>query len=94
MAKFDDMRFCPSCGTAQHDNQAKARALVVKEFAVGALANADEVARDLLSNPTIKKVAGGAMLGLGVAAVIPFLTFTAGATIGAAYVGYKALTKD
>ncbi len=72
----------------------KQRAIVIKEFARGTLENAGLTARDLLRNDTAKKVAGGAVLGLGVAAIVPFVSFTVGATLGGVYVGYKMLTKD
>ena len=91
---FGDATFCSACGTDQRATGIRDRAIVLRDFATGALQNADLAARDLLANDTIKKIAGGAVLGLGVATVIPFLTFTAGATLGAVFVGYKALTKN
>ena len=93
-AVFEDMNFCPACGSAQQVDVSRSHAIVVKEFAAGALTNADEIARELLSNTTVKKIAGGAVLGMAIAAVVPFITFSVGATFGAAYVGYKTLTKD
>ncbi len=91
---FGDATYCSACGTDQRPSGMRERVVVLRDFAAGALENADLAARDLLANDTIKKIAGGAVLGLGVATVIPFLTFTAGATLGAAFVGYKALTKN
>ena len=93
-AVFSEMRFCPECGGRQANPENETRMVVLKEFATGALENAEQAARDVLRNDMVKKVAGGAMLGLGAATVIPFLTFAAGATLGAVFVGYKALTKD
>ena len=93
-ALFSEMKFCPGCGVRQGKSENDTRVVVLKEFASGALENAELAAREVLRNDMVKKVAGGAMLGLGAATVIPFLTFTAGATLGAVFVGYKALTKD
>ena len=93
-AVFAEMKFCPECGVGQKPGSNESRALVLKEFATGALQSAEQAAKDLLRNDLAKKVAGGAVLGLCAATVIPFVTLTAGATVGAVLVGYKALTKD
>ena len=63
------------------------------DFVSGAAEGAGEVAKDLLASPATKKVAGGALLGASVAAILPVVTLTAGAVVGAALVGYKLLTR-
>jgi len=66
----------------------------VKDFVAGTADNAAEIARDVASSPTTKKVAGGALIGAGVAAVLPVISITAGAVAGAALIGYKLLSRN
>jgi hypothetical protein len=98
-AIYAEARFCPGCGTqvlaADGAERSRAeRSRVVKAFVRGALRSADYTARELMKNETAQKVAGGAALGAGIAVIVPLLTIPVGATLGAAFVGYKLLTKD
>lgn len=86
--------FCARCGVKVPASERNERAEVIREFAAGALHSADLTARELLRNNKVKRLAGGAALGAGVAMFVPFVTLSAGATLGAAFVGYKMLTKD
>lgn len=65
-----------------------------KDFVVGAAENAGGIAKDVLTNPATRKVAGGAVIGAGVASILPVVTLTAGAVAGAALIGYKLLTSE
>ena len=65
-----------------------------KDFVVGTAENAGGIAKDVLTNPVTRKVAGGAVIGAGVASILPVVTLTAGAVAGAALIGYKLLTSD
>lgn len=91
---YAEHRYCPGCGTRILTPTRAERAEVVREFASGALRSAEQTAWHLMRKDPVKKVAGGAALGIGVAAIVPLVPLSAGAALGAAYVGYKMLTKD
>jgi hypothetical protein len=93
-AVYDDAAFCHTCGTSLARDEHPSRGTVVREFAAGALRQADKGAREIMKNPTAQKVAGTAALGAGIAIFVPFVTIAAGATLGAAWAGYKLLTSD
>jgi len=86
-----DYTYCHACGRALG---ARGKAEKVQGFVDGALRHAQNGTRAVMENATAQKVAGGALLGAGAAVLIPFVTMGVGATLGAAYVGYKLLKKD
>jgi hypothetical protein len=66
----------------------------ITTFVSGTATSVAQTARGALGNPVVQKVAGGAVLGMGVAAILPVVTLSAGAAVGAALVGYPLLTRQ
>jgi len=91
---YDDAAFCHACGKPLARSGPQGRVEMAKGFVDGALRHAETGARAVMQNATAQKVAGGALLGAGAAVFVPFVTMGLGATLGAAYVGLKLLSKD
>lgn len=91
---FEDQKYCPTCGTPVVRLNQSRRAEIVRNFASGAMQSAGETALHLMRKKQVQKIAGGAALGAGAAIVVPLVSISAGAALGAAYAGYKLLTKD
>ena len=90
---YDDAAFCHACGKPTRRSGGN-RVDTALNIIDGALRQAQTGARVVMENSTAQKVAGGALLGAGAAVLVPFVTMGLGATLGAAYVGYKLLRKD
>ncbi len=90
---YADAAFCHGCGKPLAATAESGRAALLRGFVGGALRTADSGARAVLGSPTAQKVAGGAIVGAGLAVFIPFVTMAAGATAGAALVGFKLMKK-
>jgi len=91
---FGEALFCSQCGKSLGTLRPANRITTLRDFATGALDEAESFVTQAIARTDVKKIAGGALLGMGVGVALPILTAGAGAVLGAAFVGYKLMLSN
>jgi hypothetical protein len=80
---FGEAHFCSQCGRPVGLSPSSDRVTALRDFATGALEEAENLVTQAIARPDVKKIAGGAVVGMGIGIALPIVTAGAGAVLGA-----------